>query len=108
MSLGKEHKSARVLEEIIDIDQIDLMSPRILCQVGPLNLMASLLKFSREKEVLVTTNSCNISIISQESIRQIKKNGKCLVHTGLIVIGIKGLTRKEKGCRVLLMVLDKS
>lgn len=70
--------------------------------------MTSLLKFSREQKVLVTTNPCNIPTISKESIKQIKENGKSLIQVGLIVIAIKGLTRKEEGCKVLLMVLDKS
>lgn len=48
------------------------MSPKILYQVGPFKLTVSLLlKFSREKEVLVTIGPCNIPIVDQESIKQI-------------------------------------
>lgn len=81
MLLGKEHKNTKILEEIIDINsdlekysiqQINLMSPKILYQVGPFKLTVSLLlKFSREKEVLVTIGPCNIPIVDQESIKQI-------------------------------------
>lgn len=81
MLLGKEHKNTKILEEIIDINsdlgkysiqQINLMSPKILYKVGPFKLTVSLLlKFSREKEVLVTIGPCNIPIVDQESIKQI-------------------------------------
>lgn len=59
------------------------MSPKTLYHVGPLNLTTSLLEFSREQEILVTTNPCNIPILNKESIRQIKESGKSLIHTGL-------------------------
>ena len=54
----------------------------------------------------MTTQPVNIRLISKESSRKIRQNGKKLLHLGLIVIGIKGLVRKGLGTKVLLAFLD--
>lgn len=48
-----------------------------------------------------------MQLVSRETIKEIKKKGRKLAHLGLIIIGIKGLTRKKLGTKVLLTILDK-
>lgn len=115
-SSSNNSNTIKTSEEVIDLDhnlenynarQISLLNPRTLYHVGPLNLATSLLRINRE-EVLVTTGPVTIPIISNESLKELRKTRKRLVHIGLIVVAIKGLTRKELGCKTLLRILDKS
>lgn len=104
------------LEEIVDIDkdlevynnqEINLLNPRILYHVGRFKSGSSLLKINREEQILVTERAVNLQLVSKQTTREIKKKGRKLAHLGLIIIGIKGLTRKKLGTKVLLTILDK-
>ena len=113
--LTRKHKLKNTLEEIIDVDkdlevytnrQLNLWNPQILYKTNALNLNTQLLRINMEEEILVTTKPINLALVSKESIRKIKQSGKKLVHLGFIIIGIKGLVRKNLGTKVLISFLD--
>lgn len=57
--------------------------------------------------VRVIDNAVNIPIILlEEGQEKLKESGYQYVHIGLIVIGIKGLVKKETETRVLVQVLN--
>lgn len=114
--LKNKSKLNVTLEEVVDVEKdleiyhnhhIELLNPKILYKTGNLSFNSQLLRINREEEILVTTNEVRIPLVSLESIRKIKESGKRLVHLGLIVIGIRGLVRKEIPVIVLITLMDK-
>ena len=103
------------LEEEIDVDrninlynqhQLDILNPRILYQTGIFNINTTLIRSSREESLRVVDKTVTIDLLSPETIQKIKQSGKHFVHTGLIVIGIKALGRKNLGTKLLALILD--
>lgn len=92
----------------------NILNPRKLYQVGSLEVNTALVKTCREVKILVTIEPRNIKLITKKSIRIIAKD-KGLTHIGLIVVGVKGLTKNEVkgltknevGAKALVMILDK-
>ena len=85
------NKLNNTLEEVIDVEkdlelysshQLNLLNPQILYQTNALNFNTQLLRINREEEILVTTESKNLTLVSTESIKKIKQSGKKLVHLG--------------------------
>ena len=117
-SRHRQENNIEQLEEIIDIDRdikiynnsnIDLLNPRILYRVGRLNLgRTGLIKTSREETLSVTTEPVNVKLLSETTIRRLKQEGRRLIHLGMIVIGVKGLVKKQVGGKLLLIIMDKS
>ena len=83
-----------------------MLNPRILYKTNTLNFNTQLLSIDREAEILLTPKPINLALVSKESTRKIKQNGKKLLHLRLIVIGIKGLVRKHLETKVLISFLD--
>ena len=50
----------------------------------------------------------NIKLLSEITIRRFKQEGRRLAHLSMIVIGVKGLVRKQVGGKLLLIIMDKS
>jgi ribonuclease HI len=105
------------LEEEIDLNrninlynqhQLDILNPRILYQTGVLNVNTTLIRSTREESLRVVDKMVTIDLFSPETIERIKQSKKNFVHTGLIVIGIKALGRKNLGTKLLALLLDKS
>ena len=65
-----------------------------------------MLRTNREEEIFVTTEPINLPLVNKESTGKVRQNGKRLVYLGLIVIGVKGLIRKNLGTKVLISLLD--
>ena len=108
-------KLETTLEKIVDVNrdleiytnhQITLLKSQVLYKTPIISFNSQLLRINREEELLVTNESVNTRLISEERSRKIWQSGKRLLHLGLIVIGIKGLVRKSLGTKVLLAFLD--
>ena len=65
-----------------------------------------MLSINREEEIFVTIELINLPLVSKESTREVRKNGKRLVYLGLIVIAVKRLVRKNLCTKVLISLLD--
>lgn len=108
-----KEKNNQQLEEIIDTDkdiqifqqnQLNLLNPKVLYNT---NSKSQLYRHYREEQLSVLgKNSVSLPLINAESIKEIKLVKKDLMHIGLIVIGIKGLTRKNLGTKTLITIYD--
>ena len=67
-----------------------------------------MIRTSREETLSVTTEPVNVKLLSETTIRRLKQEGRRLIHLGMIVIGVKGLVRKQVGGKLLLIIMDKS
>ena len=93
--------------ELYSNHQINLLNPQILYKTNATNFNTQLLQINREKEIFVTIELKNLTIVKKESIRKIKQSGMKLVHLGLIVVGVIGLVRKNLGTKILIAILEK-
>ena len=109
--LTRKNKLKNTLQDIIDVEK-DLevytnhQLNQILYKINALHFNIQLLRINREEEILVTIEPINLALISKESTIKIKQSGKKLLHLGLIIIGIKGLVRKNLGTKELISFLD--
>ncbi|KAI9118030.1 hypothetical protein K1719_010362 [Acacia pycnantha] len=55
----------------------------------------------------LTDDSAEISLFSREAAAELNKQSYNIFHIGMIVIGIKGLTRKGTGAKTLVTIADK-
>ena len=107
--------SRQQLELIVEVDKdiqlfqqnkLKLLSAKTLYNEGMFS-MAQLYKHYREEQLCVIGNdSASVNLISPESLRQIEKSNMSLMHMGLIVVGLKILTRKNLGTKVLVVIYD--
>lgn len=69
--------------------------------------MTQLYKHYREDQLCVIgKDNTSINLISSESLRQIVKSNMSLMHMWLIVVGLKGLIKKNLGTKVLVTIYD--
>ena len=73
-----------------------------------LSFHTQLLRINREEEILMTKEPINLKLISKEGSQKIRQSGKRLLHPGLIVIGIKGLVRKNLSTKEYFIVVRTS
>ena len=53
------------------------------------------------------TESVLLRIISKQFENALKYSGYKYIHQGMYIIGIKGMTRKKLGTKILITLLDK-
>lgn len=105
------------LETVIDIDsqveafrtnKLEVIKPEILYGKNHLLSKTQLYQHYREESICVVNEIDNVllDLISDESYRKIARQKLCRIHLGLIVIGMKGLTRAGLGAKVLVCILD--
>ena len=66
-----------------------------------------LYRISREVELSVVIEPVLLRIISKQFENALKYSGYKYIHHGMHIIGIKGMTRKKLGTKVLITLLDK-
>ena len=66
-----------------------------------------LYRISREVELSVLTEPVLLRIVSKQFENALKYSGYKYIHQGMYIIGIKGMTRKKLGTKVLITLLDK-
>jgi len=115
--LNRKKKNDVQLDEVREIDRdieifrnkhLDLLNPRVLYKTGQWTFRTGFFRHYREVKVGCSKDeSINLNLIGPESARSLRqKNNYRLAHLGLIVIGIKGLTRKYVGAKALIVIYD--
>lgn len=115
---NRRDKSAIRMDSIIDIDNqldrfrtnhLDLVKPNVLYSKSNIfDKNSQLYQHYKEESVSVISedDQKSLDIITRESYDKIRKDTLIRTHLGLIIIGIKGLTRKNLGCKTLVCILD--
>jgi hypothetical protein len=61
----------------------------------------------REVELSVLNDPVDLRIVSKEFKNSLRYAGYKYIHQGMYIVGIKGMTRKKLGTKVLVTLLDK-
>ena len=75
--------------------------------MGIFESKSGLYRISREVELSVLTHQVDLRIASKNIENELKYSGDKYIHQGMYVIGVKGMTRKKLGTKVLITLLDK-
>jgi hypothetical protein len=104
------------LEEVIDLerdleryqkDTLRKIKPQHVYHMGMFESRSSLYRISREVELSVLTHPVDLRIVSKNIEGELKYCGYKYIHQGMYIIGVKGMTRKKLGAKVLITLLDK-
>lgn len=75
--------------------------------MGMFERKSNLYRISREVELSVLTQPVELKIVSKEFKNNLRYSGYKYIHQGMYIIGIKEMTRKKLGTKVLITLLDK-
>jgi hypothetical protein len=104
------------LEEVINLDrdmeryQKDILrklKPQQVYQMGIFESRSGLYRISRKIELSVLNESVDLKIINKQFENRLRYVGYKYIHQGMYIIGIKCMTRKKLGTKVLITLLDK-
>ena len=104
------------LEEVIDLerdleryqkDTLRKIKPQQVYHMGMFESRSNLYRISREVELSVLTHPVDLRIVSKNIEGELKYCGYKYIHQGMYIIGVKGMTRKKLGTKVLITLLDK-
>ena len=104
------------LEEVIDMqrdmeryqkDTLRKIKPQQVYHMGIFERRTGLYRISREVELSVLTHPVELRIVSKNIENELKYRGYKYIHQGMYIIGVKGMTRKKLGAKVLITLLDK-
>jgi len=104
------------LEEVIDLerdleryqkDTLRKIKPQKVYDMGMFERKSGLYRISREIELSVLTHPVELRIVSKNIENELKYVGYKFIHQGMYIIGVKGITRKKLGTKVLITLLDK-
>lgn len=104
------------IEEVIDIDKdmeryqrdtLRKIRPQQVYQMGIFESKSGLYRISREVELSVLTQPVELRVVSKQFENNLRYAGYKYIHQGMYIIGIKGMTRKKLGTKVLITLLDK-
>jgi hypothetical protein len=68
---------------------------------------SGLYRISREVELSVLNEPVNLKIVSKQFKNSLRYAGYKYIHQRMYIIGIKGMTRKKLGTKILVIMLDK-
>ena len=104
------------LEDIAEVDKqleryqrdtLRAIRPQQIYCMGFFENKNGLYRISREVELSVLTKPVELKIVAKEFENGLKYSGYKYIHQGMYIIGIKGMTRKKLGAKVLITLLDK-
>lgn len=107
------------IDELKDVAQVDkqleryqrdtlrAIRPQQVYCMGFFENKNGLYRISREVELSVLTKPVELKIVAKEFENSLKYSGYKYIHQGMYIIGIKGMTRKKLGAKVLITLLDK-
>ena len=104
------------LEEVIDIqrdleryqkDTLRKIKPQHVYHMGMFESKSGLYRISREVELSVLTHPVDLRIVSKNIENELKYCGYKYIHQGMYIIGVKGMTRKKLGAKVLITLLAR-
>lgn len=115
--IRKKNNQEIILEETLDVDKdIERFSHNTLGLLKPTEIYSKnkkegkikLYQHYRKTKISVISNEDTelISLIDKEGYDKLKQEKLNLMHLGLIVVGVKGLTRKDVGAKVMVSILD--
>ena len=88
-------------------DTLRAIRPQQIYCMGFFENKNGLYRISREVELSVLTKPVELRIVAKEFEHGLKYSGYKYIHQGMYIIGIKGMTRKKLGAKVLITLLDK-
>jgi hypothetical protein len=104
------------LEEVIDLngdmeryqnDTLRKLKPQQVYQMDIFESKSGLYRISREVELSVLNEPVNLKIVSKQFKNSLRYAGYKYIHQRMYIIGIKGMTRKKLGTKILVIMLDK-
>ena len=105
------------LEELIDPEQdynrfqthgLQLLKPELLYDKGYFENTTQFYRNSYETTIQCIKDQVKVlNIISKEGEHNLKQRNFKFIHLGIIVVGVKGLMRKDLGCKVLITLFDE-
>ena len=104
------------IEEVIDIqrdleryqkDTLRKIKPQQVYHMGMFESKSGLYRISREVELSVLTQPVDLRVVSKNIENELKYCGYKYIHQGMYIIGVKGMTRKKLGAKVLITLLDR-
>jgi hypothetical protein len=104
------------LEEVIDLDKdieryqrdtLRKIRPQQVYQMGIFETRSGLYRISREVELSVLNDTVDLRIVSKQFENSLRYAGYKYIHQGMYIIGIKDMTRKKLGTKVLVTLLNK-
>ena len=104
------------LEDVINLerdleryqkDTLRKIRPQQVYHMGMFESKSGLYRISREIELSVLTHPVDLRIVSKNIENELKNSGYKYIHQGMYIVGVKGMTRKKLGTKVLITLLDK-
>jgi hypothetical protein len=104
------------LEEVIDLDrdmeryQKDMLrklKPQQVYQMGIFESRSGLYRISREVELSLLNDPVDLRIVRKQFENSLRYASYKYIHQVMYIIGIKCMTRKKLGTKVLVTLLDK-
>jgi hypothetical protein len=104
------------LEEVIDLDRdmkryqkdtLRKLKPQQVYQMGIFESRSGLYQISREVQLSVLNDPVDLRIVSKQFENSLRYAGYQYIHQGMYIIGVKGMTKKKLGTKVLVTLLDK-
>lgn len=113
---SSNNTASQELEDIIDVEnnlelfsnrQLNNLNPTILYRTNRLFSSNSIYRHQRTEALhLPSGREERLTLISPTSVNQLLQRQHNYIHLGMIVIGIRGLTRKQNGGKVFLILYD--
>jgi hypothetical protein len=75
--------------------------------MGMFESKSGLYRISRKVELSVLTHPVDLRIVSKNIENELRYYGYKYIHQGMYLIGVKGMTRKKLGAKVLITLLDR-
>jgi hypothetical protein len=88
-------------------DTLRKLKPQQVYQMGIFESRSGLYRISREVKLSVLNDPVDLRIISKQFENSLRYASYKYIHQGMYLIGIKGMTRKKLGTKVLVTLLDK-
>lgn len=113
----KQQDTKIIMESLISPEQqldlartkhADLVPAEVLYHHGFWETTPKVYQHYSEEFVKIFDNQIEVDFLSPESKSKILAKGYPLIHIGLILIGVHGLHRKQRGAKVLITAVDAS
>ena len=116
LSLSCRREDIDNLEEVINVqrdleryqnDTLRKIRPQQVYHMKIFESKSGLYRISGEVELSVLTHPVDLRIVSKNIENELIYSGYKYIHQGMYIIGVKGLTRKKLGTKVLITLLIK-
>ena len=108
--------TSRTLEDLIDVNnnlqiysnqQLQSLNPKVLYGINQLSFSSSVYRHQREEALAIPDEKTVIlTLMNDESQKQIESKKHNFIHLGLIAFGFRTLVRKGTGAMALVILFD--